>query len=156
MVAVTDRALMQLVAGKSPAAQRGALSALRAIEVDSPMVAHRIARVAETALLDPEADWAPDDRERLAEACARGVGGTSRDDPARARLSTLLTDSGLPAAELARVLGRDPRTVRRWMSGEMPIPEAVGEMLARSTLAVNTAAVTVTYRRWLTASEPGE
>jgi hypothetical protein len=52
-------------------------------------------------------------------------------DP-RATLSTLIAASGLSISAWARdVLGRDVRTVRRWLSGETEIPDSVGQWLAR-------------------------
>ena len=51
-----------------------------------------------------------------------------------ALLRAAITRTGLSASEYARsVLIRDPRTVRRWLSGESPIPQAVLDLItARS------------------------
>jgi len=47
-------------------------------------------------------------------------------------LSRLVDHSGLSIAEFARVVvGRDERTVRRWLSGEILIPESAASWLAR-------------------------
>lgn len=46
------------------------------------------------------------------------------------RLRAAIQQSGLSSSEYARtVLTRDSRTVRRWLSGESPIPEAVRRYL---------------------------
>ena len=67
---------------------------------------------------------------------------------ARATLSAVLTDSGLSAAEFARVVvGRDERTVRRWLSGETDIPESVGQWLARVQVEQNGRTVTIRVAR---------
>lgn len=58
---------------------------------------------------------------------------TAAEDDAAARgiLSALIDESGLSIAEFARVvLGRDERTVRRWLAGH-PIPESHGAWLDR-------------------------
>ena len=42
--------------------------------------------------------------------------------------------SGLSAQAYARkILMRNPRTVRRWLAGDSPIPEAVRDFLAGNT-----------------------
>jgi hypothetical protein len=119
---------MQLVAGKSPAAMRAAVQALRAIRADSSAVPLRVARAAMDALSDAEAVWSPDEREALAEACARSVDDAPRDtqrhDRARTRLSTLATDAGLGVVALARTIGVDHSLVSDWLSGEKRIPDA--------------------------------
>lgn len=49
---------------------------------------------------------------------------------AQQQLQAAITASGLSAQAYARtILTRDPRTVRRWLSGDSPIPEAVREFL---------------------------
>ncbi len=40
-----------------------------------------------------------------------------------------LTQLELSQAELARHIDVDPRTVRRWASGEQPVPKVVEELL---------------------------
>lgn len=58
----------------------------------------------------------------------------------RAQLLAALRASGLTAAAYARtVLIREPRTVRRWLAGQAPIPQTVRAFLAR------TATPEVTY-----------
>ncbi len=52
-------------------------------------------------------------------------------DPARDRLSTLLSDSGLSIGQLARALGRDERSMRRWLGADQAIPETLADLLAR-------------------------
>lgn len=48
------------------------------------------------------------------------------------RLRQAITASGLSAVLYAKqVLIRDPRTCRRWLSGESPIPQSVIEFLAK-------------------------
>ena len=52
-----------------------------------------------------------------------------------AQLRAAIDRSGLSASAYARsVLIRDPRTVRRWLSGTSPIPDAVREYLAQSSM----------------------
>lgn len=125
-----DRSLlMQMVAGRSPAAQRGALNALRAIAVDSPVVAHRVARVATTALQDSSADWSPDERTALATAAA---GATPSDtDPHRDRLSDIVRESGLTDTEFARAIGVDSGTLARWLSNRQAIPGSRADWIDR-------------------------
>lgn len=48
-------------------------------------------------------------------------------------LRTAIAASGLSARQYAtQVLTRDERTIRRWLAGDSPIPQAVLEFLARS------------------------
>lgn len=48
------------------------------------------------------------------------------------RLRAAIKASGLSATAYARqVLMRNPRTLRRWVAGTSPIPEAVREFLRR-------------------------
>jgi hypothetical protein len=37
----------------------------------------------------------------------------------------LVRSAGLPVTRLAKVIGHDDRTIRRWMSGERPFPYSV-------------------------------
>lgn len=70
----------------------------------------------------------------------------SVDLEANWRLSELLAGSGLSMVAFARdVLARDERTVRRWMSCEIDIPESVAQWLAR-VIAVELDADEVTVR----------
>jgi hypothetical protein len=63
-------------------------------------------------------------------------------DP-RTTLSALINDSGLTISAFARdVVGRDVRTVRRWLAGD-PIPEAVAAWLNRATVDVGSDEVTI-------------
>lgn len=68
-------------------------------------------------------------------------------DP-RAAVSAAIQASGLSIAEWARtVVGRDERTVRRWLAGE-PIPAQVADWVGRlEAQAVAADAVIVTVRR---------
>ena len=50
---------------------------------------------------------------------------------ARAALAALVSASGLTATEVARALGRDPRTFRRWLSGQQEIPQTLAEQVER-------------------------
>lgn len=46
------------------------------------------------------------------------------------RLRAAIEASGLSATQYARqILIRNPRTVRRWLAGDSPIPEAVRDFL---------------------------
>lgn len=145
---MTDRELMQLVAGKSPAVRKRALDALRAIAVDSPAVHLRVGRVAEIALTDPEVEWSPEERSQLIDAVTAGHGFVPKDDSTINALSLLLTDSGLSQAELGAVLGRDERTVGRWLSGQFAIPGSVADQIARLRISeVTRDTVWLAYRR---------
>lgn len=63
-------------------------------------------------------------------------------------LSALLTDSGLSIVEMAGVLGRDERTVRRWLGGEMAIPGAAADQIQRLRITgLTKGAVRLEYRR---------
>ena len=53
-----------------------------------------------------------------------------------ALLRAAIQRAGLSASEYARtVLVRDPRTVRRWLSGQSPIPQAVLDLIQRERVA---------------------
>jgi hypothetical protein len=63
-------------------------------------------------------------------------------------LSALITASGLSIAEFARtVLGRDERTVRRWLTGEIDVPESAAVWLQKAAVEVNSRTVTVRVPR---------
>ncbi len=47
------------------------------------------------------------------------------DDEFRAAINAL----DLPDKDAGRVLGCDPRTIRRWMSGERSVPEAIAKLV---------------------------
>ena len=47
------------------------------------------------------------------------------DDEFRAAIQSL----DLPDTDAGRVLGCDPRTIRRWMSGERSVPEAIAKLV---------------------------
>lgn len=48
----------------------------------------------------------------------------------RELLARVIEDSGMPARQYAvQVLLRDERTVRRWLSGDSPIPQPVLDFL---------------------------
>ena len=50
----------------------------------------------------------------------------------RDRLARVIAASGLSAVKYAReVLLRDPRTIRRWLAGDSPIPREVLAFLAK-------------------------
>lgn len=66
----------------------------------------------------------------------------------RELLSALVTASGLSIAEFARtVVGRDERTVRRWLTGATEIPEQAADWLARAEVEANSRTVTVRVQR---------
>jgi hypothetical protein len=95
-----------------------------------------------------------------APALVSGTGEITREDYDTARavlaspgfrrrgmISTLLAASGLSAAEFARtVVGRDERTVRRWLAGE-PIPESVAAWLSRASVESTSRTVTIRVTR---------
>lgn len=65
----------------------------------------------------------------------RAISLWSAEDPSRTLLSEIVRDSGLSIAAFARlVVGRDERTVRRWLAGEIEIPRQAGEWLERVRL----------------------
>ena len=58
------------------------------------------------------------------------------------RLHLLLTEHGLNQTEAARLCGVEPRTVRRWLAGDRPIPHWIDRLfwlidLARSKKATD-------------------
>lgn len=66
---------------------------------------------------------------------------------ARARLSELLTTSGLSNREFARrVLGRDVRSLSRYLGGDT-IPPELADQILRMRIDVATEAITVKVRR---------
>lgn len=46
-----------------------------------------------------------------------------------AELRATLSRLGLPQTGAAKLLGVDGRTVRRWIAGEIPVPELVARVL---------------------------
>ena len=73
------------------------------------------------------------------------------DTDALALLSCAIEDSGLSIAEFARVVvGRDERTVRRWLAREVGIPDSVHQWLDRlADVDVRDGDVHLTLRRQL-------
>ena len=94
-------------------------------------------------------------------ALASGTGPITRDDYdlARAQLEAPARDatwalrrfvatSGLTPTELSRVLGRDDRTMRRWLAGEQEVPDTLAQQVARLRVtAVDPEGVHLTYTR---------
>lgn len=73
---------------------------------------------------------------------------TSAHEINRELLSAHVTASGLSIAEFARtVVGRDERTVRRWLTGKTEIPEQAADWLARAEIESNSKTVTVRVKR---------
>jgi DNA-binding transcriptional regulator YiaG len=69
-------------------------------------------------------------------------------DASQDRLSALVAASGLSIAAFARlVVGRDERTVRRWLRGEIEVPDSAARWLGRVTVSATAGAVVVTVRR---------
>ena len=66
----------------------------------------------------------------------------------RARLTALIAQSGLSAAAFARlVVGRDERTVRRWLSGDVAIPESAAGWMERVEVQSRPGSIVVTITR---------
>lgn len=66
----------------------------------------------------------------------------------RDTLAALIAASGLSAAAFARlVLGRDERTVRRWLRGDIEVPDSAARWLGRASVSATAGAVVVTVRR---------
>jgi hypothetical protein len=71
-----------------------------------------------------------------------------RGGDALRRLRELLEESELSIVEFARlVLGRDERTVRRWLSQEIAIPEQAATWMDRITLHVTGPRVRIDVTR---------
>ena len=67
---------------------------------------------------------------------AEGEGSGLVNDEAVALLRRRIEESGVSSTRFAvDVLWRDPRTVRRWLSGDSPIPKIVAEKLVHPTPA---------------------
>lgn len=63
-------------------------------------------------------------------------------------LRSFLATSGLTPTELSRVLGRDDRTMRRWLAGEQEVPDTLAQQVARLRVtAVDPEGVHLTYTR---------
>jgi hypothetical protein len=63
-------------------------------------------------------------------------------------LRQFVTASGLTPTELSRVLGRDDRTMRRWLSGEQDVPDTLAAQLGRLRVTeVTRDTVWLAYRR---------
>jgi|GEM_PF-3030834 hypothetical protein len=73
------------------------------------------------------------------------------DSPARAStwaLRRLALASGITPTELSRVLGRDDRTMRRWLAGEQDVPDTLAQQVERLRITgVDDTGVYLTYRR---------
>lgn len=69
------------------------------------------------------------------------------DNPARLKLSALLEESGLSNREFARrVLGRDVRSLSRYLGGDVMPPELADQVL-RMRLWVDASAITIEVQR---------
>jgi hypothetical protein len=63
-------------------------------------------------------------------------------------LRQFVAASGLTPTEVSRVLGRDDRTMRRWLSGEQDVPDTLAQQVARLRVtAVDPEGVHLTYSR---------
>lgn len=63
-------------------------------------------------------------------------------------LRALIEASGLSQVEWARtVVGRDPRTVRRWLAGEAIPPTTVDWLVRLAAVRVSATAVTIAVAR---------
>jgi hypothetical protein len=63
-------------------------------------------------------------------------------------LRQFVAASGLTPTEVSRVLGRDDRTMRRWLSGEQDVPDTLAQQVARLRVtAVDPEGVHLTYTR---------
>lgn len=63
-------------------------------------------------------------------------------------LRQFVATSGLTPTELSRVLGRDDRTMRRWLAGEQDVPDTLAQQVARLRVtAVDPEGVHLTYTR---------
>ncbi len=63
------------------------------------------------------------------------------------RLIALLAESGLTQVALARALGRDERSMRRWLAGE-PMPATLSQQLHKIVRISSTASkVTILIER---------
>lgn len=85
----------------------------------------------------------------IAEARRLGVKAfrADPDNPARLRLSTLLQTSHLSNREFARrVLGRDVRSLARYLGGDIMPPELADQLL-RMSVQVTEQSITVKVRR---------
>jgi len=75
------------------------------------------------------------------------MSGTDEQGAARGLLSSHITASRLSAVEFAKtVMGRDPRTVRRWLAGET-IPDSVSDWLERAFVESNGRSVLIRVER---------
>lgn len=63
-------------------------------------------------------------------------------------LRAFVAESGLTPTELARVLGRDDRTMRRWLAGDQDVPDTLAQQVARLRVTrVDAKTVTLEYQR---------
>ncbi len=73
------------------------------------------------------------------------------DSPARAStwaLRRFAVASGITPTELSRVLGRDDRTMRRWLAGEQDVPDTLAQQVERiQVTGVTSDTVHLMYRR---------
>ena len=142
-------AMLRMIIARSPRNASGAASALRWLAAGpdtAPPLG--VARAARAALCDTDAEWTDDERARLAAAATADQDTDTDNTDDASDLSRVLTSSGLSIVEFARVVGRDERTVRRWLSREMPIPGAVSAMLARvQRIDATTKKITITLER---------
>lgn len=63
-------------------------------------------------------------------------------------LRSFVAESGLTPTEVARVLGRDDRTMRRWLAGNQDVPDTLAQQIARLRVTrVDAHTVTLEFRR---------
>ncbi|MBX9857416.1 MAG: hypothetical protein K2Y26_17935 [Gemmatimonadaceae bacterium] len=75
------------------------------------------------------------------------VAAAHPDNPARLNLSAMLAASGLSNREFARrVLGRDVRSLARYLSGDIMPPELADQVL-RMSVSVSKETIHITVRR---------
>ena len=99
--------------------------------------------------LDDDAqEWVRERAGRMTATAGQTWTWTPAPKPAVVALRAWVADSGITAAECARVLGRDERTMRRWLAGAQDVPDTLAQQVARLRVtAVDDEGVHLTYRR---------
>jgi len=96
-------ATLRMIAARSPDAQREAIGAIRAQQVNSPVAARRAERAAQIAFADQAAEWTQVERLALSELLGQDANDTRTQDirvrvnsAEKEKVKQLATDAGFP------------------------------------------------------------
>jgi len=101
---------LRLMIARSPQASGQAIDCIKAIKAKSPVLQHRYNRAAEAAFADPNAEFAPDERELIASYIDDEGGDGPKlldvrirvDQAEKAAIQQMATDAGMTVTEFIR------------------------------------------------------